>query len=220
MSYIYIKEDLVRKNFLFIIFFLLQITLFAQGQRNIVQLTGLVVEGDSAYGIGGAYVYVPSTGRGTITNEVGYFSLPVLAGDTINIRSFGHIPKVFIVPANTQEKLSAIIQLDFNTQFMSEVTLFPWATEEMFKEAFLSLNLPRQNYDNMNKNLNDQVMRRIMYTQAADGNMNQKYYLSQQIIRQERKNMAVTNPFLNPFAWARFIKDVKSGGLKSKYADD
>ena len=58
----------------------------AQGKRKIIQFTGIVASGDSLLGVPGATVYVPRAGRGTATNIYGYFSMAVLAGDSIVIR--------------------------------------------------------------------------------------------------------------------------------------
>ncbi|MGV3641192.1 MAG: carboxypeptidase-like regulatory domain-containing protein, partial [Adhaeribacter sp.] len=62
----------------------------AQGKPQVIQLSGLVTSGDSLYGVPGVTVYVPKAGRGTITNDYGYFSLPVLAGDSVVIRALGY----------------------------------------------------------------------------------------------------------------------------------
>lgn len=48
----------------------------AQGQRRVVQFSGIIATGDSLLGVPGAAIFVPKAGRGTLTNEYGYFSLP------------------------------------------------------------------------------------------------------------------------------------------------
>ncbi|CAA9281260.1 MAG: hypothetical protein AVDCRST_MAG95-3325, partial [uncultured Adhaeribacter sp.] len=61
----------------------------AQGRAAVVQFSGIVASGDSLYGVPGVTVYVPKAGRGTATNEYGYFSMPVLAGDSVVVRALG-----------------------------------------------------------------------------------------------------------------------------------
>ena len=56
-------------------------SVFGQNQKEVIQFSGVVVDEDStSTGMFGVHVYVPTAGRGTVTNQYGYFSLPVLEG--------------------------------------------------------------------------------------------------------------------------------------------
>ena len=68
---------------------------FAQ-QKRVIQLSGVVLGEDSVSGLPGVHVYVPKAGRGTTTNGVGFFSMPVLVGDSIVISSVGYERQHFI----------------------------------------------------------------------------------------------------------------------------
>ena len=57
--------------------------------RKIIQLHGLVLEGDSLYGVPGVKVYDAESGRGATTGMLGYFSFPAQEGDTITVRGLG-----------------------------------------------------------------------------------------------------------------------------------
>ena len=184
--------------------------------RRVIQVSGLVVGGDSLYGIPGVHVYIPKAGRGTVTSAVGYFSLPVLQGDSLVIRSLGFKEKWYVVPHENTDQVSVIIQLNEDTTLLPEVEIFPYPTERLFKEAFMSLKLPEADMDNMHKNLNDQVLKRMMYNTAPSGSQMHAYYMQQQIQKQDYKYMSPTFNFLNPFAWNQFIQSVKKGGLKKK----
>lgn len=187
---------------------------------KVVQFSGLVVEGDSLYGIPGVSVYTPKSGRGSITNSVGYFSFPVLEGDSVMIKSIGYKDKNFIIPKVEDDKLSIIIELMEDTLMLPAVEIFPYPTERLFKEAFIALKLPETEIDNMHKNLNEQVLKRMLYTMDHDGSMNHKYYMRQQVERMENKMMAYpTMNLLNPFAWAKFIQQIKNGEHKNKAKD-
>jgi hypothetical protein len=188
----------------------------------IVQVSGLVVKGDSLYGIPGVHVYLPRSGRGTTTNYVGFFSLPVQAGDSLIIASMGYKIKKYTIPDTTREKLSLIVELLEDTLILPEIEVFPWPTEQLFKQAFLSLKLPEQEVNNMNQNLNEQVLKRMLYTTSADGSENHRYYMQKQMQANNMKGVMVSPQmvFFNPFAWSRFIKDVKGGGLKKSTFKD
>ncbi|GAL83913.1 hypothetical protein MYP_1141 [Sporocytophaga myxococcoides] len=208
------------RRILFILLFL-SYSLISMGQngKNIVQLSGLVIGGDSAYGIPGVTIYTPKSGRGTITNYLGYFSMPALGGDSIVIKSLGFKEKFFIVPKDTN-KLSLVIELLGDTSILPTVEVFPWPTEKIFKEAFLSLKLNDNSYDNMHKNLNEQVMRRMLYTQEANSKNNHNYYMQQQTARVENRFYAPTLSLLNPFAWSNFLNSARNGGLKNKKKEE
>lgn len=190
----------------------------AQQTSKVVQVSGLVVNGDSLFGVPGVAVYVPKSGRGTTTNYVGYFSLPVLTGDSIVINSIGFKARRYVIPDTLKEdKLSLIIELMEDTIMLSTVQIFPWPTEQLFKEAFLSLKLPEQDQNNMNKNLNEQVLKRMLYSSAADGAENHRYYMQKQMrVSDTRYNVVTPSMVLgNPFAWSRIITDVKKKRFKS-----
>ncbi|HSY62848.1 MAG TPA: hypothetical protein VK796_13280 [Cytophaga sp.] len=189
----------------------------AQSPRKIIQFSGLIVSGDSAFGTPGVYVYVPKEGRGTMSNAIGYFSMAALTGDSIVIKSMGYKEKYFVIPYTLEDKISVIIEILEDTLYMPIVEITPWPTERLFKEAFLALKLPEQHLINMNNNLNDQVLKRMMYNMGADGAANSRYYLQQQTLSVENQYFAPTLSLTNPFAWKNFIDGVKRGDLKKTF---
>lgn len=187
----------------------------AQGERRVVEFTGIVTQGDSLFGLSGAAVYVPKVARGTITNEFGYFSLPVLAGDSVIVRALGFRTRLIVIPVEYQkEGYSAIIRMEEDATMLPEVRVFPYTTEKLFKEAFLALKLPERALTAPEKSLNEETLRRIYQSMpsSAAANARETFALEQNAI--QRRTMLPTIPLLDPFAWARFIKDVKSGALK------
>jgi len=195
-----------------------QINGYAQESRRVVQVSGLVVSGDSLYGVPGVAVYVPKSGRGTNTNYVGYFSLPVLKGDSLIINSIGFKFRKYVIPDTlTADKMSLIIELLEDTLMLPSIEIFPWPTEQLFKEAFLSLKLPTQDINNMGENLNEQVLKRMLYESSASGSENHRYYMYKQQQARDNRNTYVTPSlvFTNPFAWSRIISDIKNKKFKS-----
>ena len=72
----------------------------AQVSNPVIQFTGVVMESDSLTVIPGVHIYVPKGGRGTTTNPYGFFSMPVLEGDSIVFSAVGFKRTHFIVPAH------------------------------------------------------------------------------------------------------------------------
>ena len=171
---------------------------YSQGTQNVMQLTGLIVGGDSLYGIPGVHIYVPKAGRGTSTNYYGYFSLPTQVGDSVVISAIGYKSKDFIISYNDKKSISLIIELKEDTTVLPLLEIFPYPTEELFKQAFLSLKMPDNVYNGIN--INDQIMSRVTHANKTD---TRSYYLYKASNRQ-------SFVLIDAFAWSRAIKDLKN----------
>jgi hypothetical protein len=179
----------------------------AQDQKRVIQLSGIVI--DTVTGpLPGVHVYVPKAGRGVVTNGVGFFSMPVLVGDSIVISSVGYKRQHYIVPATSHEFSTIVVPMVEDVTYLKEIVIMPYPTEEVFKEAVLALNLPNDRVID-EKNLNAELLALMLKTTPMDGPQNQRYALNQWAATQNDKYMPVTNPFLNPFNWVRFFNSLK-----------
>lgn len=186
----------------------------AQMQKRVIQLSGIVM--DTATGpIPGVYVYIPKAGRGTTTNGVGFFSMPVLVGDSIVISSVGYQRRHYIVEPSEKEFVTIVVPMVEDVTYLKEIVITPYPTEEVFKEAVLALNLPEDKNVN-EKNLNAELLALMLKTTPMDGPLNQRYALNQWAASQNDKFMPVTNPFLNPFNWVKFFNGLKKDDKKKK----
>lgn len=187
-----------------------------RNNKRIVQLSGLVVSGEDQVGVPGVNIYIPKAGRGTNTNLYGYFSLATMAGDSAIISAVGFRKQFYKVPDDGRQAISVIIYLKTDTLMMPEIEVFPYPTEELFKQAVLSLRLPEEELNNMRRNLDPAVINKIRYNTAMTGKENYRSYMSQEILRQETRYSQPTLQLVNPFAWYQFIKSVRRGDLKKK----
>ncbi|RAW00643.1 carboxypeptidase-like regulatory domain-containing protein [Pseudochryseolinea flava] len=184
----------------------------AQQKKRVIQLSGVIIGEDSTSGTGlpGVHVYVPKAGRGTTTNGVGFFSMPVLVGDSIVISYVGYEAQYYKVPANAPEYQTVIVPLVADTTYLKEVVVYDFPTEEVFKEAVLALNIPLDRNGAIDdKNFNSELLALMLKTTPMDGYQNQRYYLSQWSTSHGDHYMPVTNPFLNPFNWVKFFNSLK-----------
>lgn len=179
----------------------------AQSKKRIIQLSGIV--SDSVQVLPGVHVYVPKAGRGTSTNPAGFFSMPVLEGDSIVISSIGYKRQHYIIPPNANDFLTIIVEMVSDVTYLKEVQIMPFPTEEVFKEAVLALNVPMDERGYDRRNLNAELLALMMRTTPMDGAGNYKYYMDQWSTSAQDKFQPRTNPFLNPFNWARFVRDLK-----------
>lgn len=178
--------------------------------KRIVQLTGVIFTPDSTSVIPGVHVYVPKAGRGTTTNPYGYFSMPVLEGDSVVFSSVGFKRQFYIVPEHKEDNsLKLIFTMEEDVTFLSEVEVFPYPTEEMFKAALLSMELPNQrNYNNLNEWVSADYMRSSYMNMTPDV-ASRRYYEQMQGRQYQDQYMQPANNLLNPYAWASFIKSLK-----------
>lgn len=189
----------------------------AQQSRRVIQLSGIVLgtdERDSLIQLPGVHVYVPKAGRGAVTNALGFFSMPVMVGDSVVISSVGYERQWYIVPNHPSEFLTIIIELVQDVTYLSEVEVMPFPTEEVFKEAILALNLPPEKGPIDKKNMSQQLLALMVQTTPMDGPMNQRYYLDQWAAAQGQQYAPITNPYLNVFNWAKFFKSLQQNKKK------
>jgi hypothetical protein len=178
--------------------------------RDIIQFSGVVVTEDSTLGIPGVHLYVPKGGRGTSTNPYGYFSFPLLEGDSVMITAVGFKRKHIIIPDLEQDNYTIIIPLEDDTTYLENVNIMPFPTEQMFKEAVLAMNLPNQrDIANMDQNLDPALLAQIYRNMGMDGSMNHRFFTQTQAEYLFDAYGPRPNPLLNPFAWAEFFKSLK-----------
>src|SRR5258706_3904499 len=186
----------------------------AQNRRRVVQLSGIVTDTTGAF-LPGVTFYVPKANRGTTSLNNGFFSLPLLIGDTVLISSVGFRRQTFVVPQDAKEFHSVIFEMSPDVTFLKEVVI-TMPTEELFKEAVLALNVPLDDTGIDPKNLNAELLSLMVRTTPMDGNANYRYYINQFSNSAGDKFHPLYNPFLNPLNWVKFIKDLK----KKKRAED
>ena len=177
--------------------------------RKVIQFSGLVVTGDSSYGVPGVHIYVPNEGRGTTSNDVGFFTMPALEGDSILISAVSFKKRYYVVPEIEGDHITAYIDLIQDTIKLPELQVYPWPTEELFKEAFLAMN-PTTGEEMLKKGqLNENLLLKMRQTMPRDYRMSYYDYMDQYWYNQNNQYMGVTTGYIDPFAWARFIKSLK-----------
>jgi hypothetical protein len=190
---------------------------FENFKDSVVQLYGVVMTADSLRGLPAVTVMVKGTGRGTLTNNQGVFSIVVLKGDQIEFSCIGFKEKITLIPTNLEGNQFSIIQLMINdTTYLPAAIIKPRPTREQFERDFVSTDVPDDNIEVARRNTDMATRRMLMRTLPSDGreavNLNlaksaQKYYYTGQ-----------TPPMniFNPFAWGEFVRSWKRGDYKKK----
>ena len=181
----------------------------AQENKKVVQIGGLIVTGDSAYGVPGVHIYVNGSGRGTTSNEFGFFSFPTLVGDTLTISAVSYKKRAYIVPDNGKDQITAYIELRQDTIMLPSISIYPWPTQDLFKEAFLAMN-PTAGEEFLKRGtMNENLLLKMQYSLSMDASLNYAFYMNNYAEMQGNQYMSPTLSLINPFAWSRFIKSLK-----------
>ncbi len=206
------------------VFFALFLTLFlwaglamAQGHRQTVYFSGIVISKESTDGMPGVHIYIPKAGKGTTTNANGFFLLPTLSEDSVVITAVGYKTQHYIIPKDKQTGFSALINLQQDTTMLAIVEVYPYPTKELFKEAFLSLRLEDdKQIDYARKNLDKALLEQMLIAMPVDGSTSYKYYIQQSNANLYNRGFYPTFQFLNPFAWIEAINAIKRNSSKNK----
>ncbi|MDH5610115.1 MAG: carboxypeptidase-like regulatory domain-containing protein [Cyclobacteriaceae bacterium] len=207
------NKGLVVRKFVFVLFWMMVQVLMAQeGERKVIQFTGVVFISDSSMVVPGVHVYVPKGGRGTTTNPYGFFSMPVLEGDSVIFSAVSLERLHYIVPKHDADNsLKLLVYMKEDITYLEEVEIFPYPSEATFKAAVLASELPNQkDLDALNEWLNPVSLQQMSRDLPNSAYWNSRYFMQEQMDAQMYRGQLRPNPLLNPFAWASFIRSLKN----------
>jgi hypothetical protein len=161
-------------------------------------------------------IYVPKKGRGTVSGRFGYFSMPVLEGDTIVFTFIGLKKQSFTVPEKMdKDRISLILTMEVDEIALAEIEVMPYPTEDEFKQAVIAMTV----VDPMaisRTNMRPEMLLRWAESMPASGGENFRAFQEAQMMQ----NQDIYGPrplrILDPFAWSQFIRSIKRGDFKSK----
>ncbi len=209
------------KQVLFLLVVLWTPTLHAQVEKNrLVQLSGIIVTGDSLSPVPYTGVMLKHSNRGTVSDFYGFFSIVAQPGDEIEFSSIGYKKTIYRIPDSLNENRYSLIQiLNRDTVLLSMAVIYPWPTKEQFKQAFIDLKIPDTDMDHARRNLALERMRDEAERVEMDGSLNSKHVLQQRQSKLYYAGQLPPNNLLNPIAWAQFIQAWKEGKFKNKDKD-
>ena len=182
--------------------------------KEIIQFSGFVRDAESNAVIPFCAVYIQNENRGTITGYDGFFTFAAGKGDTILVKSLGYKPFKVAIPADLDvSSFVKDIGLEREIYQLPNTVIRPLPSPEKLRYAVLNLDIP----DNLrdlaqqtieNSILNDEISSKTNF----DGKENFNQYVQSQAgyyynrYGNQRPGISLTDPF----AWARFIKDIKA----------
>lgn len=201
--------------------FILAIVMFCAFQqvtaqeKQLIQLSGVVVSEDSIREMPYASVYDLSVKRGTIADVYGFFSMVVQKGDTIAFRYLGHKTGFYVVPDTLSDSRYSIIHmLSVDTIDLPEVVIYPWPSREAFAQAFIEMNPYDDDMLRAQKLLSGQSLATLGNQVSNDASISYGNTVNMQNTRIYTMGQSPVNNLMNPFAWASFLQKWRSGELK------
>ena len=200
-------------------FFLLELNLTAQTDttavaQEVVQVSGLVVTGDSLMPLPFATVFRIRDSRGTMTDAGGFFSIPVLEGDTLRFSSTGYIPRDVIIPnGGNKNRISLVQPMGRDTVMVNEAYIYPWPSRETFKREFMALGLDENTFNIGQQAIDPFDIYDRLIDVGLDGQAASSLELRQMSLEYATAGSIPTTNLLNPVAWAQFLRALKNGDL-------
>lgn len=184
-------------------------------EHDVIQFSGVAVNAEDLEPVSFTNIIIKGTRRGTISDYYGYFSFVALKDDTIQFSAIGYKTSEFVIPDTiTKNRYSLIHVMDSDTILLAPTVIYPWPTEEEFKKAFLTLDIPDDDLEIAKKNLAKAEMKERAFHMGMDGSMNYQNYIDQQTSKLYYAGQTQPISLFNPFAWAKFIKAWKEGKFK------
>jgi hypothetical protein len=190
---------------------------FENFKDSVVQLYGVVMTADSLRGLPAVSVLVKGSGRGTLTNGQGVFSIVVMKGDAIEFSCIGFKNKITKIPSTLEGNQFSIIQLMINdTTYLPAAIIKPRPSREQFERDFVSTDVPDDNIELARKNTDMATRRILMRSLPNDGRESVNMNLAKSAQRYYYTGQAPPMNIFNPFAWGEFIRSWKRGDYKKK----
>lgn len=183
---------------------------------SLIQFSGVVVDQDSLSPIPLVSIIIKGTGRGTISNFSGFFSLVINPGDELEFISVSHKGRTYKTPDTLRQKYYYAIQvLAKDTINLDPVDIYPWPSKDDFKRAFLALDLSETDADRAARNLESENNTYLERNMPASPTENYKYVMQAYYTKLYTMGQAPVNNLLNPVAWASFIDAWRKGKLSN-----
>ena len=186
---------------------------------NLVQLSGLVLDGSENDLVPVAYtnIFIKGRNSGTFADIKGFFSIVVLKGDVVRFTSVGYKPVEYTIPkAMTSDRYSVVQLMSRDTINLPETIIFPWPSRERFTTEFLAMDISHALQEKAKVNLARESLEKLRFEVAKSGGEYTNFYQRQFTTKYYSMGQRPPMNIFNPLAWAQFFKEWKQGKYKNK----
>lgn len=185
-------------------------------QERFIQLSGIITD-EANRPVPGVAIISKKLQRGAVSERSGIYSITTAPGDTVFYRALGYKRyHTFIPPSYSDRRCMVDIILEPDTISIAEVTIMPWRNYDEFIKDMIKEKPVDPIIENMNENLASiyvAITNQSNLTVSPEAGY--RYAMEQNFSTMSTKNQFPVNNLLNPFAWSKFINEVKRGLLKN-----
>lgn len=177
-------------------------------QNKLIQVAGIVADSHSSQPLAFAQVINISTGKGTIADTRGYFSLVCREGDTLAFYHINYKPAIHPIRTGSSSHTHFVeAYLTRDTVRLSPTVVAPWSTYQAFKYALLYMDqLPAHLTPSQHYPLSPEALQHLAQNAPPEGYELQTYTLQEHIAAFYHAGQYPYIGLFNPFAWARFFQ--------------
>jgi hypothetical protein len=206
------------KKLLFLFLLLNSFSFIAQrfdiDTSKMLQLSGVVVSEEDLNPMSYVTVFNKSIRKGVIADYYGFFTMVSFPGDTIYFSNFAYKTSVFVVPDTlTENRYSIIHMLQKDTLNLPEVTVYPWPSKDEFENYFVNMRPYDDAIRRAQKELSGESLAFVAARLDADASLAFGNITNQRATQLYTNGQLPVNNLLNPYSWAKLIKDWKEGKL-------
>lgn len=181
---------------------------------KIIQLSGVVVSEEDLTPMPYITVFDKSIRKGVFADYYGFFSMVSFPGDTICFSYFGYKTSTYIVPDTLKDNRYSIIHmLQRDTVNLPEVTVYPWPSKEEFANYFVNMKPYDDAMRRAQRELSGESLAFIAARLDSDASLSYGYAQNQRYTKLYTNGQMPVNNLLNPYSWAKLVKDWKEGKL-------
>ena len=186
-------------------------------QSRMIQLSGVVVSEEDLVPMPYITVFDKSIRKGVVADYYGFFSTVSFPGDTIYFSYFGYKTSTYIVPDTLKDNRYSIIHmLQPDTLNLPEVTVFPWPSREEFANYFVNMKPYDDAIRRAQRELSGESLAFVSARLDNDASLASGYANNQRYTKLYTNGQLPANNLLNPYSWAKLIKDWKEGKLSKQ----
>ena len=186
-----------------------------EAEKKYIQIDGITSD-EKGFIVPDVSIWSKHLKRGAASDHRGIFSIISMPGDTVFFSAIGYKSTLLTVPpmlAGTNFITDIMMVTD--TIEIGEVLVLPWKTYSEFKRAVLENRPADPLAENMEFNL-ALVEQQIWSDMRSTPGQAYRYTVQQMSDNLYTRGQLPYNNLLNPYAWTKFIREVKGGLLKNE----
>jgi hypothetical protein len=158
-------------------------------------------------------IYRAKDRRGTYSGRDGYFTLPVMVGDTLFFSCTGLKDSYFVIPSDSKDNQLSMVQvMSMESYMLPTAYILPYPSKTRLRAEILSLDLPGDEYVSFHREGNDIVN----YDGMLDFSAQSYRSASSQLQSRYTNGFYSGGNLLSKDAWGKFMRSLKSGDLDSQ----